>query len=252
MNPASRASVIGNRPAPPEAGQGNQPIGGDGSRARPPTESASPNESRNPSELSPAERRELQELKRIDAKVRAHEQAHLAAAGQYAQGGISYQTKTGPDGQEYAVAGEVSLDTSEAETPEQTIQKMRQVKAAALAPANPSAQDRQIASQAAQKLSEAQLEKAQNRGGESPENNDSGSTENASGEGNSRSQGTSTGYERPDEFGAGSPGEDGPGVYSEAGRPDGNDRSNKISQFITEPSPTGGQPSSGRALNLLA
>jgi hypothetical protein len=53
----------------------------------------------------------LSQLATIDRHVRAHEQAHLAAAGAYATGGPSYSYAIGPDGQRYAVAGEVNLDT---------------------------------------------------------------------------------------------------------------------------------------------
>ncbi len=110
------------------------------------------------SQLSEAELRELALLKKIDAKVRAHEMAHLAAAGAYARGGASFQYKRGPDGRNYAVGGEVPIDTSKEATPEETIAKMRQVRAAALAPADPSPQDLKVASSATAAISEAQKE----------------------------------------------------------------------------------------------
>lgn len=51
------------------------------------------------------------------------------------------------------------LDTSEVlNNPEATIQKARTIQRAALAPANPSGQDRQVAAQAAQMEREAQRE----------------------------------------------------------------------------------------------
>jgi hypothetical protein len=98
--------------------------------------------------LDEAEFRQVQQLRSRDTEVRAHEQAHLAAAGQYAAGGPSFSYQTGPDGQRYAVGGSVPIDIGEESTPAATIQKMRTVKRAALAPANPSAADRQIAAQA--------------------------------------------------------------------------------------------------------
>ena len=73
--------------------------------------------------------------------------AHKTAGGQYA-GAIRYQYATGPDGQAYIVGGEVSIDTSEAKTPEETLRKMEQVKRAAMAPADPSPQDHSVASAA--------------------------------------------------------------------------------------------------------
>lgn len=44
--------------------------------------------------------------------MRAHEQAHKTAAGGLAQGGATFEYQTGPDGKQYAVSGEVKIDTS--------------------------------------------------------------------------------------------------------------------------------------------
>lgn len=107
-----------------------------------------------------AEKQELEELKARDREVRAHEQAHAAVGGQYA-GSPSYEFETGPDGQQYAVGGEVSIDISEEKSAEETLRKMQQVKAAALAPNDPSAQDLRVAREASQKASEARVELAQ-------------------------------------------------------------------------------------------
>jgi hypothetical protein len=109
----------------------------------------------------PLDREELAlllELKKTDAAVRAHEQAHLAAAGGLAKGGASFVYEKGPDGREYAVAGEVQIDTSRGATPEETMTRMARVRAAALAPANPSPQDRKVARAAAAAMTEARLE----------------------------------------------------------------------------------------------
>lgn len=92
-------------------------------------------------------KQQVQELKAQEQKVIAHEMAHKTAGGQYA-GAVRYQYTTGPDRQSYIVGGEVSIDTSEAKTPEETVQKMEQVKRAALAPADPSPQDYSVASAA--------------------------------------------------------------------------------------------------------
>lgn len=102
-------------------------------------------------ELSEEERRLLSELRARDAEVRAHERAHVAAAGPYANGGPTFEYQTGPDGRQYAVGGEVSIDTSPVPgDPEATVRKAQTIKRAALAPSDPSAQDRQVAAQAAQ------------------------------------------------------------------------------------------------------
>lgn len=103
------------------------------------------------------EQQEITELKARDQEVRTHEQAHAAIGGQYA-GSPQYEYETGPDNKRYITGGEVSIDVSEAGTPEDTIQKMEQVRAAALAPAQPSSQDLKVAAEAAQKASEARAE----------------------------------------------------------------------------------------------
>ncbi|HPR08295.1 MAG TPA: putative metalloprotease CJM1_0395 family protein [Denitromonas sp.] len=103
---------------------------------------------------------EVAALASTDRKVRSHEAAHLAAAGGLAQGGASFSTVRGPDGQMYAVGGEVSIDTSPGRTPEETRTKARQVQRAALAPADPSSQDYRVAAIAAQLIQQAQRELA--------------------------------------------------------------------------------------------
>lgn len=108
-----------------------------------------------------SDNQEIQELKDRDREVRSHEQAHAAVGGQYA-GSPSYEFESAPNGQRYAVGGEVSIDISEASTPEETVQKMQQVRAAALAPNEPSPQDFRVASEATQKASEARAEVAKN------------------------------------------------------------------------------------------
>ncbi len=103
----------------------------------------------------------LQKLQARDREVRAHEQAHLAAAGDIARGGPTYTYQRGPDGRMYAVGGEVSLDTSPIQgDPEATLAKARQIQASATAPADPSPQDRAIAAAAAQMAAAASLELA--------------------------------------------------------------------------------------------
>lgn len=105
----------------------------------------------------------IAELKKIDSTVRAHEQAHLAAASGLAMGGASFTYRRGPDGQQYAVGGEVSIDASPGKTPQETISKAERIKAAALAPAEPSGQDRAVASNAAQMEAKAQMELLQQK-----------------------------------------------------------------------------------------
>lgn len=108
--------------------------------------------------LSRPERAEIAVLKQADSAVRAHEQAHLAAAGSLSMGGASFQYQVGPDGKRYAIAGEVSISTSKGATPEETLARMSQVRTAALAPADPSPQDRKVAAQASVAMTVARAE----------------------------------------------------------------------------------------------
>jgi hypothetical protein len=111
------------------------------------------------STLSEQELKQVQELKTRDREVRAHEAAHLAAAGSLAIGGASYSYQRGPDGVQYAVGGEVNIDTSAvAGDPEATLEKAQRIRSAALAPAQPSSQDLSVAAQAAQLAVQARAE----------------------------------------------------------------------------------------------
>jgi hypothetical protein len=109
-------------------------------------------------QYSPEDQARIVQLKASDLKVRQHEQAHLAAAGSLATSGATYTYQRGPDGVNYAVGGEVNIDTSPGRTPEETLDKARQVQAAALAPADPSGQDRSVAARAGQMALQAQAE----------------------------------------------------------------------------------------------
>ncbi len=108
--------------------------------------------------LTPEELEQLSELKARDQEVRTHEAAHQATGGQYA-GAMSLTYERGPDGVNYAVAGEVPIDVSPVNgDPDATIAKMRVVRAAALAPSEPSGQDRVVAAEAMKILLQAQSE----------------------------------------------------------------------------------------------
>ncbi|HRW51922.1 MAG TPA: putative metalloprotease CJM1_0395 family protein [Phycisphaerae bacterium] len=110
------------------------------------------------SELSDDELEQVRKLEERDTEVRRHEQAHAAAAGPHARGGPKFEFETGPDGRQYAVGGEVSIDTSKAESPEATIAKAQQIRRAANAPAEPSSQDRAVAAKATQLEQQARRE----------------------------------------------------------------------------------------------
>ncbi len=117
--------------------------------------------SNRPGELPQDEQRQVDKLQERDREVRAHEAAHVAAAGGHAQGGAQFTYTRGPDGRLYASGGEVSIDTSAvAGDPQATLQKAQTVQRAALAPAEPSGQDRQVAAQAAAMAAQARQEMA--------------------------------------------------------------------------------------------
>ena len=101
----------------------------------------------------------VETLKKVDSEVRTHEMAHIAAGGEFITSSATFSYQQGPDGKNYAVGGEVGIDTSpEPGDPETTLQKMRQVRAAALAPAQPSSQDLKVASRAASQAAKAMAE----------------------------------------------------------------------------------------------
>lgn len=143
----------------PQAQEGSEESGADNQGRS----SDSSSDNANDQGLTPQQQEQVAELAARDAEVKAHERAHQAVGGQYA-GSISYAYQTGPDGKRYAIGGEVPIDVSPINgDPQATIDKMRQVKAAALAPADPSAQDRSVASTAGRLLIEAQLDLAEDR-----------------------------------------------------------------------------------------
>jgi hypothetical protein len=119
--------------------------------------------------LSAEEQKAVADLQKIDSQVRAHENAHRTAGDGLVQGVTSFTYTTGPDGKQYATGGEVQIDVSPVNgDPEATIQKMERVIAAALAPVDPSSQDRSVASLASSIELSARMEEAQQN---NPNNN---------------------------------------------------------------------------------
>ena len=104
--------------------------------------------------LSDKEKQQLQELKSRDIEVKKHEQTHQRVGSPYTSA-PSYEYETGPDGKKYAVAGSVNIDSSDADTPEKTAEKMRIIIKAAKAPAQPSSKDLSVAADASRRLNEA-------------------------------------------------------------------------------------------------
>ena len=124
------------------------------------------------SKNSEEDQSQITKLELQDQEVRAHEAAYAAAGGQYVRGGATFQYQKGPDGKMYAVGGEVSIDTSPVKNdPQATISKMETIKRAALAPADPSGQDRSVASAASAAEAQARQELAQKNIGAKPQGN---------------------------------------------------------------------------------
>ncbi|MEM7203659.1 MAG: putative metalloprotease CJM1_0395 family protein [Planctomycetota bacterium] len=113
---------------------------------------------RRPNELTEEEQQVVEELQARDREVRAHEQAHKAAAGELAVSGPSYDYQRGPDGRQYAIGGHVDIRIPEGRTPEEKLRLAQKAEAAATAPAEPSSQDRRVAARAAAQASEAERE----------------------------------------------------------------------------------------------
>lgn len=109
-------------------------------------------------ELTPQEQQQLAELKQTDAQVKAHEHAHKSTAAGLTTSGPNYEYETGPDGKKYAVAGDVNVSYQKSSDPEVNLKNAQQLKAAALAPADPSSQDRKVAMQADREIAQARQE----------------------------------------------------------------------------------------------
>lgn len=105
-----------------------------------------------------SEQRQIEQLAARDREVRAHERAHAAVGGQHT-GAPQLNFVRGPDGVAYATSGEVSVNLgSVTGDPQATLRKAEQIQAAALAPADPSSQDRLIAAKAARMAEQARAD----------------------------------------------------------------------------------------------
>jgi hypothetical protein len=114
--------------------------------------------------LSNSEIEYVTKLAARDKEVREHERAHQLAAGSLALSGPSYTYTIGPDGQNYAIGGEIRIDTSSASTPEESLRKAQIIERAALAPGEPSGADQAVAAAARQLRLDAQAKLSQDSG----------------------------------------------------------------------------------------
>jgi len=109
-------------------------------------------------ELSDAALVQISKLKARDTQVHQHEQAHLSAASGLDVSNASFTYQRGPNGVNYAVAGEVKIDTTPGRTPEETLARAEMISQAALAPADPSPADRSVAAKAQYMAQQARTE----------------------------------------------------------------------------------------------
>ena len=114
-------------------------------------------------QAEPGDQRALAELRQQDREVRTQERSHRSAGGAYA-GASELDYQVGPDGRRYAVAGSTPIDVSPVPSdPEATLHKMKIVRGAATAPANPSDGDRKVAAEAERQARQARAELAARR-----------------------------------------------------------------------------------------
>lgn len=116
------------------------------------------NETSSSTELTPSEKALITRLQAQDTAVKAHENAHISAGGSVILSGANYVYQKAPDERLYAVGGEVAIDTAPENEPEATVKKMQLVRAAALAPSDPSPTDYQVAATASMLQMQARLE----------------------------------------------------------------------------------------------
>ncbi|MBD3167418.1 hypothetical protein GF324_12525 [bacterium] len=142
-----------------DGGKGEEEAAADSSDKRKP----------NGEKLSSEEEEKVEELEQRDREVRQHEQAHLAAAGHLANGGARFEYDQGPDGRQYAVGGHVNISFGGGDEPEERLRDAEQAERAALAPAEPSPQDRKVASKARQAANDARQDLSEERAEEAKE-----------------------------------------------------------------------------------
>ena len=112
-------------------------------------------------ELSNDQLTSVKKKREFDKALTKHEEDHHHVAADLARSGPLYETEIGEDGAEYRKSGKVMIDTGTEEDDDRTVKKMRQVRAAALAPdgnqlAPLSEQDKKVAAEATEKEQKAQ------------------------------------------------------------------------------------------------
>ena len=111
-----------------------------------------------PKELSDVEQAEISSLKARDSKVHQHVQAHLSAAGGLNVSRSPFFYQRGPDGVNYAVGGDVRINTSDGRTAEDRLAQGQKIIDVALAPSDPSPSDRSAAANGQSMVQQASAE----------------------------------------------------------------------------------------------
>lgn len=107
----------------------------------------------------PEVKKELAQLKQTENEVIAHENAHKSA-GAGVTGAVTYSHTAGPDNERYITGGEVSIQMPAATgESDETIALLERVRQAALAPAEPSAQDLRVAASASAQIQQVRADK---------------------------------------------------------------------------------------------
>jgi hypothetical protein len=97
-------------------------------------------------------------LKARDTQLRQHEQAHHAASNGVDVSSASFTYQRGPNGVNYAVSGDVRIDTSAPRNPEDRLAQAEMINDVALAPLDPTPTDRAVAAKAQQMAQQARTE----------------------------------------------------------------------------------------------
>ena len=124
------------------------------------TESSASKKTETTETLTTSQKALILQLQATDSAVKAHERAHISAGGGVIRSGATFVYQEAPDKKLYAIGGEVSIDTSEESSPQETIKKMQIVRTAALAPSDPSSTDYQVAATASMLQMQGRLEMA--------------------------------------------------------------------------------------------
>jgi hypothetical protein len=101
---------------------------------------------------------QVSKLKARDEQLHQHEQAHHTASNGLDVSSASFTYQRGPNGVNYAVSGDVSIDTSPGQTPEETLMRAEKIRDVALAPVDPTAIDRSVATKAQHMAMQARAE----------------------------------------------------------------------------------------------